>query len=73
MRYFLKPKRQIEDVRIKGGTIDGVKAVAGYAHDKDGRIVSFALMANNLATNKDESLWRVHENIVKELLNLKKR
>ena len=30
LRRFLKPKAQIEDVRIKGGTIDGVKAVAGY-------------------------------------------
>lgn len=73
LRYFLKPKHQVEDVRIKGGTIDGVKAVAGYVHDKDGRLISFAMMANNLATNKDESLWRVHEDIIKTLLDVKKR
>lgn len=68
LRRFLKSKRQVENVRIKGGTIDGVKAVAGYVHDKDGKLVAFALMANNLATNKDESLWRIHENIIKKLL-----
>ena len=68
LRYFLKPKHQIDEVRVKGGTIDGVKAVAGYVHDKDGHLVSFALMANNLSTNKDETLWRMHENIIKRLL-----
>ena len=73
LRYFLKPKHQVGDVRIKGGTIDGVKAVAGYVHDKDGRLISFAMMANNLATNKDESLWRVHEDIIKNLLEIKNR
>ena len=71
LRYFLKPKHQLDDVRIKGGTIDGVKAVAGYVHDQDGWLVSFALMANQLATNKDESLWRVHEDIIKKLLGAK--
>ena len=70
LRRFLKPKHQVEDVRIKGGTIDGVKAVAGYVHDKDGRLISFAMMANNLIP-QDESLWRAHEDIIKELLNLK--
>lgn len=68
LRYFLKPKHQIDDVRIKGGTIDSVKAVAGYVHDNGGNLVSFALMANNLATNKDESLWRIHEDIIRKLL-----
>ena len=71
LRRFLKPKHQVEDVRIKGGTIDGVKAVAGYVHDKDGRLISFAMMANNLIP-RDESLWRAHEDIIKELLNLKR-
>ena len=70
LRRFLKPKHQVEDVRIKGGTIDGVKAVAGYVHDKDGRLISFAIMANNLVS-RDENLWRAHEDIIKELLNLK--
>lgn len=72
LRRFLKPKRQVENVRIKGGTIDGVKAVAGYVHDKDGRIISFAMIANNLAT-RDEGLWRAHEDIIKNLLEVKKR
>ena len=58
------------NLRIKGGTIDGVKAVAGYVHDKDGRLIAFAMIANNLV-GRDEALWRVHENIIKELLNLK--
>ena len=53
----------------KGGTIDGVKAVAGYTHDKDGRIIAFAFMANNLAS-KDEALFRIHEDIIKRLLSL---
>ena len=57
----------------EGGTIDGVKAVAGYVHDKDGRIISFSMIANNLATNKDESLWHIHEDIIKQLLDIKKR
>ena len=70
LRRFLKPKHQVDDVRIKGGTIDGVKAVAGYVHDKDGRLIAFAMIANNLV-GRDEALWRVHENIIKELLNLK--
>ena len=68
LRYFLKPKHQIDEVRIKGGTIDSVKTVAGYVHDNNGKLISFALMANNLASNKDEKLWRVHENIIKKLL-----
>lgn len=71
LRYFLKPKHQIDDVRIKGGTIDGVKTVAGYVHDQDGWLVSFALMANQLSSNKDESLWRAHEDIIKKLLEAK--
>lgn len=68
LRYFLKPKHQIDEVRVKGGTIDGVKAVAGYVHDPDGNLISFAMIANNLSTNKDETLWRMHENIIKKLL-----
>ncbi len=67
LRYFLKPKHQVQDVRIKGGTIDGVKAVAGYVPDKNGNPIAFAMMANNLAS-KDETLLRIHENIIKQLL-----
>lgn len=67
LRYFLKPKHQIQDVRVKGGTIDGVKAVAGYVHDANGKPIAFALMANNLAS-KDETILRIHEDIIKQLL-----
>ena len=67
LRYFLKPKHQIQDVRVKGGTIDGVKAVAGYVHDANGKPVAFAMIANNLAS-KDETILRIHEDIIKQLL-----
>ena len=71
LRRFLKPFHRVEDVRIKGGTIDSVKALAGYVPNADGRLIAFVFMANNLATNKDESLWRMHENIIKRLLEAK--
>lgn len=69
LRRLLQPKKQVQEVRVKGGTIDGVKALAGYVHDKKGRLVSFVFMANNLAS-KDESLLRIHEDIIKKLLEL---
>lgn len=69
LRRFLKPFKKVEQVRLKGGTIDGVKAAAGYVHDKDGKLIAFVLMANNLAS-KDESLLRMHETIIKQLLQL---
>ena len=67
LRYFLKPRHQIQDVRVKGGTVDGVKTVAGYVKDANGQPVAFVLMANNLAS-KDEAILRIHENIIKQLL-----
>lgn len=67
LRYFLKPRRQVQDVRVKGGTVDGVKTIAGYVKDANGQPVAFALMANNLAS-KNEALLRIHENIIKKLL-----
>lgn len=69
LRRFLKPKKKVDEVRIKGGTIDGVKAGAGYTRDQNGRLIAFVLMANNLA-QKDEGLLRVHEEILKKLLEL---
>ena len=69
LRKFLKPQKRVQEVRVKGGTIDGVKALAGYTHDKDGRLIAFALIANNLAS-KDEALFRIHEDIIKRLLAL---
>ena len=71
LRRFLKPSHRVEDVRLKGGTIDGVKALAGYVPNAQGRLVAFAFIANNLATNKDESLWRMHEDLIKRFLEQK--
>lgn len=70
LRYFLKPRRQLENVRVKGGTIDGVKALTGYARDRDGNLISFALMANNLLPDANEKISRMHEDIIKQLLLL---
>ncbi len=70
LRRYLKPKKKINDVRVKGGTIDSVKAAAGYVRTENGQLVAFVFMANNLA-GKDESLFRIHEDILKELLQTK--
>lgn len=70
LRRFLKPLKKVDEVRVKGGTIDHVKAAAGYVRSADGQLISFVLMANNLA-EKDESLFRIHEDIIKELLKTK--
>lgn len=67
LRRFLKPKKAVSRVRVKGGTIDGVKAAAGYVTDQDGKQIAFVLMANNLAT-KNEAIFRIHEDIIKQLL-----
>ncbi len=69
LRRFLQPKGKVSQVRVKGGTIDGVKALAGYVRDKKGRLIAFALMANNLPS-KDEKILRIHENIIKKLMEL---
>lgn len=67
LRRFLKPQKKVDTVRVKGGTIDSVKAAAGYVKDKNGELIAFVLMANNLAT-KDEAILRIHEDIIKQLL-----
>ena len=70
LRRYLKPKKKINDVRVKGGTIDSVKAAAGYVRAENSQLIAFVFMANNLA-GKDESLFRIHEDILKELLQVK--
>ncbi|MBR4592523.1 MAG: D-alanyl-D-alanine carboxypeptidase/D-alanyl-D-alanine-endopeptidase [Elusimicrobiaceae bacterium] len=67
LRRFLKPLKRVDEVRIKGGTIDSVKAVAGYVRTENNKLISFVLIANNLA-GKDEALWRIHEDMIKQLL-----
>ena len=69
LRRFLKPQKKVNEVRIKGGTIDGVKAIAGYTRDQNGKLIAFVMIANNLA-QKDEGLFRAHEDIIKQLLEL---
>ena len=67
LRRFLKPLKKVDEVRLKGGTIDNVKAAAGYVRKGNGQLISFVFMANNLA-GKDEALFRIHENIIKKIL-----
>ncbi len=69
LRRFLKPRKEIGRVRVKGGTIDSVKAAAGYITDKDGKLIAFVLISNNLAS-KNEAIFRIHEDIIKQLLAL---
>ena len=69
LRKFLKPKKRVDQVRVKGGTIDSVKAAAGYVRDRDGKLIAFVMIANNLAS-KDEALLRFHEDILKKLISL---
>ena len=69
LRRFLKPQKRVNQVRVKGGTIDSVKAAAGYVYNSEGQLIAFVLMANNLA-GKNESLLRFHEDIIKQLLAL---
>ncbi len=69
LRYFLQPFKRTQDIHVKGGTIDGVKAQAGYAKDKNGKLIAFAFIANNLIS-KDESINRFYEDLLKLLLQL---
>jgi D-alanyl-D-alanine carboxypeptidase/D-alanyl-D-alanine-endopeptidase (penicillin-binding protein 4) len=69
LRYFLQPRNKMDDVHVKGGTIDSVKALAGYTRDADGNVISFALMANNLPPETNEKISRMHENIIKEMMS----
>lgn len=69
LRRFLAPFKRIQDVRVKGGTIDGVKAQAGYVKDQNGQLIAFAFIANNLVA-KDEGINRFYEDLLKLLLQL---
>ena len=69
LRRFLRPFKRGRDVHVKGGTIDGVKAQAGYVKDKNGRLIAFAFMANNLL-DKNEDINRFYEELLKKLLLL---
>lgn len=71
LRRFLRGKTHCE-VRVKGGTIDGVKAQAGYVRHEDGSLTAFAFIANNLIS-KDESINRFYEDLIKLLLESSSR
>ncbi len=69
LRRFFAPFKRTQDVHVKGGTIDGVKAQAGYAKDKQGRLISFAFITNNII-EKGENINRFYEDLLKMLLQL---
>lgn len=64
---LMKPLKRTKDVHVKGGTIDGVKAQAGYAKDKNGQLIAFAFITNNIIA-QDESINRFYEELLKLLL-----
>ena len=68
LRKFLQLHKQVENVRVKGGTIDSVKALAGYTRDRDGRLITFTVIANNLMPDDNEKISRLHEDIIKKLM-----
>ena len=66
-RRFLAPLKRTQDIHVKGGTIDGVKAQAGYVKDKDGKLIAFAFITNNII-EKGENINRFYEDLLKLLL-----
>ena len=67
LKRFLAPLKRTQDIHVKGGTIDGVKAQAGYVKDKDGKLIAFAFITNNII-EKGENINRFYEDLLKLLL-----
>ena len=67
LRRFFAPLNRTKDVHVKGGTLDGVKAQAGYAKDKNGKLIAFAFIANNII-EKGENINRFYEDLLKILM-----
>ncbi len=67
LRRFLAPFQRTQDVHVKGGTLDGVKAQAGYVRAQNGELIAFAFIANNLIA-QDEGINRFYEDLLKLLL-----
>ena len=67
LKRFLTPFKRTQDIHVKGGTIDGVKAQAGYVKDKDGKLIAFAFITNNII-EKGENINRFYEDLLKLLL-----
>ena len=71
LRRFFAPLKRTQDIHVKGGTIDGVKAQAGYVKDKKGNLISFAFITNNLI-EKGENINRFYEDLLKILMQSEK-
>lgn len=67
LRRLMKPLKRSQDVHVKGGTLDGVKAQAGYVRSAEGRLMAFVFIANNLIL-QDESINRFYESLLRLLL-----
>ena len=59
------------NARIKTGSIDGVRAHAGYIKDKAGQQIAFCIISNNFDISKSE-IDTLHEEIILSLASLDK-
>ncbi len=58
--------------KIKTGSIEGVRAHAGYITDKDGRQIAFCIASNNFEISKAE-IDSLHEEIILSLASLDRK
>lgn len=59
------------NAKIKTGSMDGVRAHAGYVNDKAGRQIAFCIISNNFEKSKAE-IDTLHEDIILSLASLDK-
>lgn len=57
------------NARIKSGTIQGVRSYAGYVRDRAGRLIAFALIANNYS-GRASDVDAIHRDIILRLARL---
>ena len=57
------------NARIKSGTIQGVRSYSGYIRDRQGRLIAFALIANNFA-GRSSRVDAIHRDIILQLARL---
>ncbi|WP_424244708.1 D-alanyl-D-alanine carboxypeptidase/D-alanyl-D-alanine-endopeptidase (penicillin-binding protein 4) [Elusimicrobium posterum] len=57
------------NLRIKTGTMNGVRAYAGYTKDTKGRMIAFAFIANNY-TAKTSDISKIFNAVLKQLATL---
>ncbi|MBN2570576.1 MAG: D-alanyl-D-alanine carboxypeptidase/D-alanyl-D-alanine-endopeptidase [Ignavibacteriales bacterium] len=58
-----------KNVRIKSGTIEGVRSYSGYLKNKSGRMIAFSMIANNY-TGSGADVQAMHRDILLELAKL---